>query len=116
MRLAEKKRGIQTDLGVYPQIRNEKELTDCLKDARVIEACGFQSVSSRRALKELLQRTEKGVTVLFKEIPSGWPAEGVLICTEGLSSRGTERLLRKLYDADCVILGVVTEAALGGWA
>ena len=114
---AERKKRMEAYADLYPQIRNARELAQCVRGAKVIGACGFQKPDRHRALKSLLDRVRRegqldGLTVIWEEQPSGWPARGVLLCTEGLSARQEERLMQQLYEADCVILGVVTEEAL----
>lgn len=55
---------------------------------------------------------KSGLTVLLKDTPSGWPTGGVLLCTEGMQGRRADRLMEKLYDRDCVILGLIPEEIL----
>ena len=51
---------------------------------------------------------------MLENEPSGWQTDGALLCLEGMTQEKTERLMRKLYDADSLVLGVLTEKALPG--
>ena len=135
-------RKIAADPGVYPQIRNRQDMEACLCGMEVVEAFGFDQPSRRRALERMLAAAWKGrrfllvdsaacsssrksemirhahqekeLVVMLENEPSGWQTDGALLCLEGMTQEKTEWLMRKLYDADSLVLGVLTEKALPG--
>ena len=140
MSFTAEKQKITADPGVYPRIRDGQDMEACLCGAEVVEAFGFDQPSRRRALERMLSASRRGkkfllvdgtacsgrkrsglaqlaqereaLVVLLEEAPSGWRTDGALICLEGMTQRRAERLMRQLYEADSVVLGVLTEKAL----
>ena len=55
---------------------------------------------------------QRSLLVLLKDVPAGWPAGGVLLCPEGIHRRQADRLMERLYETDCVILGLITGETL----
>ena len=55
---------------------------------------------------------QRSLTVLLEDAPTGWPADGVLLCPEGVHGRLPDRLMERLYERDCVILGLITGETL----
>lgn len=55
---------------------------------------------------------QRSLTVLLEDAPTGWPADGVLLCPEGVHGRQADRLMERLYERDCVILGLITGETL----
>lgn len=134
------KQKVTADPGTYPRIRNRQDMETCLCGAEVVEAFGFDQPSQRRALERMLSASRQGkkfllvdgtacsggkrsglaqlaqereaLVVLLEQAPSGWRTDGALICLEGMTQRKAERLLKQLYEADSVVLGVLTEKAL----
>ena len=70
--------------------------------------------SSRKSEMIRHAHQEKELVVMLENEPSGWQTDGALLCLEGMTQEKTERLMRKLYDADSLVLGVLTEKALPG--
>ena len=134
------KQKVTANPGTYPRIRNRQDMETCLYGAEVVEAFGFDQPSRRRALERMLSASRQGkklllvdgtacsgrkrsglaqlaqereaLVVLLEQAPSGWRTDGALICLEGMTQRRAERLLKQLYEADSVVLGVLTEKAL----
>lgn len=135
MKKAERRKRMGSDLTVYPEICNAEELTNCLPDSGIVEACGFERPEEKRILERMLSAIRKGKEILLvdwdrgvndwqyqsqsgiqkgslivclEKEPTGWPVEGTLLCIDGFKSSQRERLLQKLYEADHRILGLIT--------
>lgn len=134
MKVSERRNRMESDLTVYPKICNAEELTNCLPDSGIVEACGFERPEEKRILERMLSAIRKGKEILLidrdKDVddwhhqlqsgihrrslivclekePIGWPVEGTLLCVDGVKDSQRERLLQKLYEADHRVLGLV---------
>lgn len=124
-----------SDLTAYPEIYNAEDLTNCLPDSGIVEACGFDRPEEKRTLERMLAGIRKGkkirlvepdreideryrdlrteihsdsLIVRLEKEPTGWPVEGTLLCVDAFKDSQRERLLQKLYEADHRILGLIT--------
>lgn len=130
----------ELESAAYPQIEDAERLAACVPGAGLIEAFGFQGADRRRALKRLLTSAEQGkkvlllngrrcpgpdrsrlsrkaqaentLVVVLEQEPSGWPSDGALLFLDGMPENQSRELMRKLYDTDRLVLGLVTEEAL----
>lgn len=139
MRTAERRKRMGSDLTAYPEICNVEELTNCLPDSGIVEACGFNRPEEKRTLERMLDGIRKGKKILLvdpdretderyrdlrtevhsdslivrlEKEPTGWPVEGTLLCVDTIKDSQRERLLQKLYEADHRILGLVTRRTM----
>lgn len=124
-----------SDLTAYPEICNAEELTSCLPDSGIVEACGFEGTEEKRTLESMLAGVRKGkkirlvdpdretderyrdlrtevhtdsLIVRLEREPTGWPVEGTLLCVDEFKDSQRDKLLQKLYEADHRILGLIT--------
>ena len=134
MKTAERRKRMGSDLTVYPEICNAEELTTCLPDSGIVEACGFEKPEEKRILERMLATIRKGknivlvdrdrdvndwhqqlqpgiyrksLIVCLEKEPTGWPVEGTLLCVDRFKDSQRERLIQKLYETDHRILGLV---------
>lgn len=135
MKVSERRKKMGSDLTAYPEICNAQELTNCLPDSGIVEACGFEKPEEKRILERMLAGIRKGKKILLvdpdretgeryrnpqaeihsdllivrlEKEPTGWPVEGTLLCVDAFKYSQRERLLQKLYEADHRVLGLVT--------
>ena len=135
MKVSERRKKMGSDLTAYLESCNAQELTNCLPDSGLVEACGFEKPEEKRILERMLSAIRKGKKILLvdpdrgideryrdlqtemhtdslivrlEKEPTGWPVEGTLLCVDAFKDSQRERLLRKLYEADHRVLGLVT--------
>lgn len=101
-------------LCTYPKIATRSDLEHALTGISAVTVCGRLSQEERDHLQDMLQMggANTDCHLVFATIPSLSVPREILLYPAHLTEHQLNRLLRRLYDTDAVICGILSPPLL----